>query len=366
MMTRQHITASIVFAIALSGCATQKAGLPVPENVSALSHQFILSNDDAKTRLGAYPTYVLLEQRSGPTWNIIAISKQKIAITRSNQELLLVSRNYTNIVPAWNDVTSQYREDPVTGERKSFNFTGGTTTKVTGYGPENSRFAFLSSRYNVPTLSGVYGAQSYFGLDISELNQATVATNLLQEAQYFNEGKSNYPSKAPEIKPLQMSRQVWRIESNGAGEKGRYYFVPSRILSKWDEYIEDGSILRLGYTLPGYESEKTPFEVLSRIKVYGKYEGVHQICYQFLADFQSTVNYKGNTCPGFVNGQFPLRADSQTLMRNTPIKDVEGIAYGLSGRMKGESMKLRLDLSQISQIWILNDSEAQTVRATFK
>jgi hypothetical protein len=359
---RKLIAISTAIAV-LSGCAS--SGPPLPPEVQGLEHQFMSGNDDTKTRLGANPTYALLERAPGGTWSILAMSKYGIARTRSNQDLLLISRNYTNVVPAWSRCQLMFKEDPKTGERRLFTFYGCPTDWSKDYAPPTSRFAYEVSRASIPTLSG-YGAETYYGLATDELRRAVAQTHLIEEARAFNEGRKSFPTTPSESAPLALPAQVWMLMPNGRGEVGRYYFVPSKLKTQSNEYVDAGSTLNVQWVEGLLTSRTTPFEDMKRFKVYrrvGPTTPTDLGCVAAIIDFAERRNLDERFCGHNPAWGSPLWAVSPKL-GEVKVVTVEGDAYGLRGD-KLPNRAISFDVLQFDEYRVLDVEEASRIKATF-
>lgn len=366
-------TPLVVVSAILAGCASAPS-TPLPAEVTALEHQFILQNDDPVLRQGANATYALLERSPDNTYKVLAFSTTFIPFTRDRQEELFITQGYTNVVPAWNGYSLTYKEEPKTGKRTNYVFTSSideTADRKQLYGPGNSSFSYRIATQAMPTLSG-WGQVNSYGLRTLELRHAVAQSHLLEEAKAWNAGTKRYPRTGPTAEPLVLPPQVWLVETRAEGEKGRFYFVPTRPKTRFDEYVDANSTVYV-LRIPGLASEvQTPFAEIKRFKVYRTSPPTPTTgnfgCAGVIMDIGNQVNLDQRFCSDNLDGQWsaPVRAKSPTL-GTIKVLWVEGQAYDL----KGKPLNLRqLPMSfygprGLAEYRVLPDSEAARLRATF-
>lgn len=350
---------SIFTLILVGGCTVLP---PLPASVKALENQFVLSKDDS-SKHGANPTYVLLERFPNDQWQIAAISKNPIKFTRGNQEQVLIDRNYTNVVPTWDKFDITYNEDPKTGRRTNYEFTGGSYDKRENYSPADSKFALIQNEEAMPTLSGIWSSRYVFRLNIRMLGNVVAQTNLIEEARAFNDGRKTFASTAQKVQPLQLPPQVWVVYPKGGGDVGRYYFVPTRLRTIHGEYIESGSSL----TITGLKSG-TNFEEIKRMKMHNSVSPKSKIdtgCISSIVDLITVRELDVFSCNSASRWKFPLSATSATL-GFVPVLDIEGSAYDLKGSQRKNRASLQFSIDSLAEFQVLPAGEAARVTAILR
>lgn len=372
-MRRHFIFAIAAAAVFIAGCASAPQE-PLAPGVETLEHQFILAKDDRKLREGASPTYALLElDAKTRKWRLLALSKMRIALTRSNQEEIFLTKGFKNAVPAWSNFDMSYKEES-TGERINMVFTGGVSDRKRSYGPASSRFAYAVSQQAMPTLSGIWSSVSYYKMDRKELRSAISQTNLLEEAAAWATGRKSYPDLAPAVAALQLPDMVWEITPSREGEKGRYYFVPSTATLEFDEVVDAGSVVFF-YRLTGFAGEEmTPLTSLTRFRadtISPPVGNSERGCTWAWMDVAGKPNNDRQRFCGFNNHQggnwaLPLYAKSPTL-GVMKIQEVRGKSYRLDGtQMTIKNLRFSVDSNGIKQYRLLAADEAARVKAVFR
>ncbi len=361
----------VIAAVMLTGCASAPS-VPLPSDVQQLEHQFIMSKDDRASREGAHPTYVLLERDAARHFRTVAFSKRYIPMTRANQEQLFISQNFTNVVPAWNNYSADYREDPVTGKRRDVVFSSQDSDRRVKYTPDVSVFSYTAGQQAMPTMVG-RSMVRYTYLNTKALKSAITEANVLAEARAWNAGTKSYPETAPQVTPLLLPQQVWEISNRGEGEKGRYYFVPKKLTTRFGEYVDVGSTVYFERIQGLATRIKTPLDSMKRFKVYrwappGRGENFG--CVNAIMDVAAEQNLDQRFCAsGYALREWwmPVIAESPTL-GEIAVWAAEGQAYARNG--KSSNMRtLQLDIggpNAIQEFRILPQSEAAQVLATFK
>lgn len=364
----------LVASAVLAGCASAPS-VPLPPEVSALEHQFILEKDDRTLRQGANPTYALLERRSDNTYKVVAFSTSFIPFTRNRQEELFITQGFTNVVPAWDDFSVTYKEDPKTGKRTNYVFTSNTaenSDRKQNYGPGNSSFSYLLGTQAMPTLAG-WGQLHSYGLSTSEVRRAVAQAHVLEEAKAWKAGTKQYPNTGPTVEPLVLPPQVWLVETRAGGEKGRFYFVPTRLKTRFDDYVDANSTLYVA-RIPGLASEvPTPLADIKRFKVYRTSPPTsvtsNMGCAGMIMDIGNETNLDQRFCSYNHDGQWslPVQAKSPTL-GNIKVWAAEGQAYDLKGKPTNQrSLTLSFyGTYGLAEYRVLTASEAARVKATFQ
>lgn len=358
----------------LAGCASAPS-TPLPPEVMALEHQFIFQKDDRALRQGAHPTYALLEHGPDNTYKVIAFSTSSIPFTRDRQEEVYITQGFTNVVPAWDDFSANYKEDPKTGKRTNYVFTsnsGENTDRKRNYGPGNSSFSYRVGSQAMPTLSG-WGQLHSYAMSTSEVRKAVTQAHLLDEAKAWNAGTKPYPKTGPTIAPLVLPPQVWLVETRADGEKGRFYFVPTRLKTRFDDYVDANSTLYIS-RIPGLASEvPTPLGDIKRFKVYRTSPPdaatTNYGCAGVIMDIGTETNLDQRFCSGNYDGLWalPVQAQSPTL-GNVKVWSVEGQAYDVKGKPTNmRSLVLSFyGRDALAEYRVLPASEAARVKATFR
>lgn len=367
-------TISAVGAIAivmLTGCASAPS-VPLPNDVQQLEHQFILEKDDRASREGAYPTYALLERDPAGHFRTVAFSKRFIPMTRANQEQFFISKNFTNVVPAWNGYSVEYHEDPVTGKRRDVVFSSQSSDRRVSYTPDDSVFSYLAGQQVMPTMVGRAMVRNTY-LNIKALKNAIAESNVLTEARAWSAGTKTYRDSAPQVSPLLLPQQVWEISGRGEGENGRYYFVPSKLTTRFGEYVDVGSSVYFERVQGLATRIKTPLDSMKRFKVYRwapPSRGENFGCVDAIMDVDSQQNLDQRFCgSGYALREWsmPVMAKSPTLGEIT-VWAAEGQAYRRNGS-SSNMRTLRLDVggtNAIQEFRVLPPSEAAQLLATFK
>lgn len=357
---------------ALAGCASAPS-TPLPPEVTSLEHQFILQKDDRALHQGVAPTYALLEHGADRKYKVVAFSTKFIPFTRNRQEEVYITQGFTNVVPAWDDFSVTYKEDPKTGKRTNYVFTSSTTDltdRKQNYGPGNSSFSYVMGAQTMPTLAG-WGRMYSYGLSTVEVRNAVAQANLLEEAKAWNAGTRQYPKTGPAIEPLVLPAQVWLVQTNAEGESGRFYFVPTKLKTRFDEYIDANSTLYVA-RIPGLASEVvTPLADIKRFKVYrtSPPSTPNDLgCAGVIMDIGNETNLDQRFCSGNANGPWslPLQAKSPTL-GNVKAWAVEGQSYDLNGKPTNKRL-LTLNFYGpygLAEYRVLLAGDAARVKATF-
>lgn len=348
--------ANLLLLLALLGGVPATAkDVDIPSEVAALKHQFVFKTDDKVTRLGEYPTYVLIERNLDRSWKALRASKQNIDLTASNQEVLLVSNNYTNVVPAWEGFSADVSEDPATGERKYKAFYGGKEgQKVDGiYNQGNSFFAFQIGQQAMPTLAG-RGIEKYYNLNEKLVKEAVASADVLGFARAFNAGDpSTQAVVAPSI--LELPSMVWMIEPHRGGEVARYYFVPKKITLKSGDVADAGSTLQVHWVKGLMSAKENPIEQLRRFRVTrtsAKVEPSGYNCVYAYLEIDGTDAKEQRFCGYAYQDLTPFYVKSPKFGLKE-IKSFEGVKYKMDGTKVGsftQSASVWKDIREFRQV----------------
>lgn len=350
------------FAALLAACANVPE-VPLADGVAELNHDFILGNDDAELRTGANPMYVLLDYHHGQKqYRLLAISKRPISFTRRNQELLYVTQNFTNVVPAWTDYYAHYDKDASTGTRSNYRF----TSKLEGrgnYSPERSRFSSRPMRNN--------DWADYLTLSQNELRKAISQTNLLFEARRWSAGSKTFPDSGPVLQPMTMPAVMLAIVPH-SGEKDRFYFEPERAITSDGEFVEVGSSLYFERVEGIATTKRSSFDSLKRARISrvdapdrrGGFGGNHGCIWAFM-DVEEQLNKEHRFCGNSyrsVAWNRPLWAETPVLGK-VQVAELRGKRYTKDGKLTG-AWQVSMGFNEFEEYRLLSSAEAASVHAT--
>jgi hypothetical protein len=183
----------------ISGCA----GIPL-DNGKKAKMQYYKLEEATEEKIGPNLVYVLL-RKNGDEYAVEKFSRDIIPVPDRNYEELLISKNFTNVSPAFigvYNVTSEIKSKR-RGTRKNYRFTCiGNSRNQNGYSPCTSKFTEPFEKKEMfdfrPCIPGAdrainchdgktaYSYWDYvYSLNLSEIVRAVNSNDLMRKAKAF-------------------------------------------------------------------------------------------------------------------------------------------------------------------------------------